>query len=106
MLFRSGHFIADCPNKKEQDAKKDNKRDKLKKGGKGKGYFKKKKYGQAHIGEEWNYNEESSSSEEEEEMANVAIQSTPFNPLRPRNSSPTSSTTPTPLLASWQKETR
>jgi hypothetical protein len=39
----------------------------LKKGGKGKGYFKKKKkkYGQTQIGEEWNSDEESSSSEEE-----------------------------------------
>jgi hypothetical protein len=45
---QTGHFIVDCPNKKEQDAKKDYKRDKLKKGGKSKGYFKKKKkYGQA-----------------------------------------------------------
>jgi hypothetical protein len=56
---QTGHFIADCPNKKEQDAKKDYKRDKLKKGGKGKGYFKKKKYVQTHIGEEWNSDEES-----------------------------------------------
>jgi hypothetical protein len=72
-----GHFIADCPNKKEQEAKKEYKKDKFKKGGKNKGYFKKKKkYGQAHIGEEWNSNEESSSSEEEEVVANVVIQST------------------------------
>jgi hypothetical protein len=41
---QTGHFIA---AKKEQDTKKD----KYKKGGKSKGYFK-KKYGQAHIGEE------------------------------------------------------
>jgi hypothetical protein len=47
-----------------------------KKGGKSKGYFKNKKYGQAHIGEEWNSDEESSSSDEEEEVANIAIQST------------------------------
>jgi hypothetical protein len=70
---QTGHFIVDCPNKKEQEAKKDYKKDKFKKGGKIKGYFK-KKYGQAHIGEEWNSNEESSSSEEEEEVANIAIQ--------------------------------
>jgi hypothetical protein len=61
---QTGHFIADCPNKKEQEAKKDYKKDKFKKIVKNKGYFK-KKYGQAHIGEEWNSNEESSSSEEE-----------------------------------------
>jgi hypothetical protein len=52
----------------------------LKKGGKGKGYFK-KKYGQAHIGEEWYSDDESSSSEEEEEVANVAIQSTSTSQL-------------------------
>jgi hypothetical protein len=68
-----GHFIADCPNKKEQEAKEEYKKDKFKKGGKNKGYFKKKKYGQAHIGEEWNSDEESSSSKEEEEVANIAI---------------------------------
>jgi hypothetical protein len=68
---QTDHFIADCPNKK----------DKFKKGGKKKGYFKKKKYGQAHIGEEWNSDEESSSSEEEEEVANIAIQSTSSSQL-------------------------
>jgi hypothetical protein len=71
---QTNHFLADCPNKKEQEAKKDHKKDKFKKGGKSKGYF--KKYGQAHIGEEWSSDEESSSSEEEEEVANIAIQST------------------------------
>jgi hypothetical protein len=70
-------FIADCPNKKEQEAKEDHKKDKFKKRGKSKGYFKKKKkYGQAHIGEEWNFDTETSSSEEEEEVANSPIQST------------------------------
>jgi hypothetical protein len=46
---QTGHFIADCPSKKEQEVK-DFKKDKFNKGGKSKGYFK-KKYGQAHIGE-------------------------------------------------------
>jgi hypothetical protein len=78
---QTGHFIADCPNEKEQEAKKEYKKDKFKKGGKNKGYFKKKKYGQAHIGEEWNSDEESSSSEEEEEVANIAIQSTSSSQL-------------------------
>jgi hypothetical protein len=41
---RTGHFIADCPSKKEQEAKKDFKKDMFKKGEKGKGYFKKNKY--------------------------------------------------------------
>jgi hypothetical protein len=78
---QTGHFTADCPNKKEQEAKKEYKKDKFKKGGKNKGYFKKKKYGQAHIGEEWNSDEESSSSEEEEVVANVVIQSTSSSQL-------------------------
>jgi hypothetical protein len=100
---QTGHFIADCPNKKEQDAKKDYKRDKLKKGGKGKGYFKKKKYGQAHIGEEWNSDEESSSSEEEEEVANVAIQSTSTSQLFTNLFD--DSYTPTCLMAKGDKVT-
>jgi hypothetical protein len=66
----------DCPNKKEQKAKKDFKKDRFKKGGNSKWYFKKKKYGQAHIGEEWNSDEESSSSDEEEGVANIVVQST------------------------------
>jgi hypothetical protein len=78
---QTSHFIADCPNKKEQETKKEYKKDKFKKGGKNKGYFKKKKYGQAHIGEEWNSDEESSSSKEEEEVANIAIQSTSSSQL-------------------------
>jgi hypothetical protein len=62
---QTGYFIVDCPSKKEQEAKKDFKKDKFKKGGKSKGYFKNKKYGQAHIGEEWNSDEENSSPDEE-----------------------------------------
>jgi hypothetical protein len=49
---KTGHSIADCPNKKEQEEKKDFKKDKSKKGERSKGCFKKKKYGQAHISEE------------------------------------------------------
>jgi hypothetical protein len=99
---QTGHFIADCPNKKEQEAKKDHKKDKFKKGGKSKGYFKKKKkYGQSHIGEEWNSNEESSSLEEEEEVANIAIQSTSTSRLFTNLSD--DSYTPTCLMAKGDK---
>jgi hypothetical protein len=77
---QTGHFIADCPNKKEQEGKKDFKKDKFKKGEKSKGYFK-KKYGQSHIGEEWNSDEESSSSDEEERVVNIANQSTSMSRL-------------------------
>jgi hypothetical protein len=41
------HFITNCPNKNDQEGKKKFKKDKFKKGEKGKGYNKKKKYGQA-----------------------------------------------------------
>src|SRR6187455_3286294 len=100
---QTGHFIADCPNKKEQEAKKEYKKDKFKKGGKTKGYFKKKKYGQAHIGEEWNSDDESSSSEEEEVVANVAIQSTSSAQLFTNLQD--DSYTPTCLMAKGDKVT-
>jgi hypothetical protein len=100
---QTGHFIADCPNKKEQEAKKEYKKEKFKKGGKTKGYFKKKKYGQAHIGEEWNSDEESSSSEEEEVVANVAIQSTSSSQLFTNLQD--DSYTPTCLMAKGDKVT-
>jgi hypothetical protein len=100
---QTGYFIADCPNKKEQEAKKEYKKDKFKKRGKNKGYFKKKKYGQAHIGEEWNFDEESSSSEEEEVVANVAIQSTSSSQLFTNLHD--DSYTPTCLMAKGDKIT-
>ena len=57
MCGKTSHFIAECPNKKDQEGKKEYKMDKFKKEGKSKGYYKNKKYGQAHIGEEWNSDE-------------------------------------------------
>jgi hypothetical protein len=91
---QTGHFIADCPSNKEQEAKKDFKKDKFKKGGKSNGYFK-KKYGQAHIGEEWNSDEESSSSDEEE-----GVQILSSNPRHRRDYSPTSPMIPSLPLVS------
>jgi hypothetical protein len=38
---QTGHFIADCPNKKEQEAKKEYKKDKFKKGRQEQGIFQK-----------------------------------------------------------------
>jgi hypothetical protein len=98
---QTSHYIADCPNKKEQEAKKDYKKDKFKKGGKSKGYFNKKKYGQAQIGEEWNFDEESSSSEEGEEVANITIQTTSTSQLFTNLSD--DSYTPTCLMAKGDK---
>jgi hypothetical protein len=90
---QTGHFIVDCPNKKEQEAK-DSKKDKYKKGWKSKG--------QAQVGEEWNSNEESSSSDEEdEEVANIVIQSTSSSRLFTNLSD--DSFTPTCLMAKGDK---
>jgi hypothetical protein len=63
---KNGHFIANCPYKRreEDDDKKKNNAYK-----KDKGYkrsdksYKKKSYGEAHIGQEWESNDESSNSE-------------------------------------------
>jgi hypothetical protein len=68
---KNGHFIAQCPyEKKEEDNDKRKKFDKGCK--KDKKYTKKKPYGQAHVGQEWNSSDESSESESDE-VATVAI---------------------------------
>jgi hypothetical protein len=99
---KTGHFIADCPNKKDQKGKKEYKKDKFKKGEKTNNYYMKKKYGQAHIGEEWNSNEESSSLEEEG-MANVAIQNSSSTRCLFTNLSNDNSFTPMCLMAKGDK---
>jgi hypothetical protein len=75
---KSGHFIADCRDKKDQEGKEEYKKDKYNKGEKSKVHYKKKKCGQAHIGEEWNSDEESSSSGEG--VASVAIHQSTSTP--------------------------
>jgi hypothetical protein len=92
-----------CGLSKQEGARseKDFKKDKFKKEGKSKGYIKKKKYGQDHIGEEWNSDEESSSSGEEEEVANIAIQSTSSSRLFANL--PDDSFTPTCFMAKGDK---
>jgi hypothetical protein len=67
----NGHYIAECPKKKEDH--KERKKDKYKED-KGKSYNKKTR-GYANVGEEWDSNDESSSSEEEG-IASVTIQKT------------------------------
>src|SRR5207237_7241938 len=74
-----GHFIAECP-KKKNEGKKQWRKDKYKKEDKNKGYKNKKYHGHAHVGEEWDSEDESSSSEEEG-VANIAIQTTASAPL-------------------------
>jgi len=64
-------FIADCPYENKED-KKDKKKKHYKKDGKIQ--HKKKNYlGQAHIGHEWDSNDDSSSEEETKKVATIAI---------------------------------
>ena len=65
-----GHFIAECPHEKKEN--KDSKKNKEKSQGKNKKMFKKRYSGQAHIGQEWDSNDESEDSDDEG-AANIAI---------------------------------
>jgi hypothetical protein len=68
---KNGHFIAQCPyERKEEDNTKRKKFDKGYK--KYKKYIKKKPYGQAHVGQEWNTSDESFESESDE-VTTIAI---------------------------------
>jgi hypothetical protein len=66
-----GHFVAQCPyERKEGD---NDKKKKFNKGHKkDKKYTKKKSYGQAHVGQEWNSSDESSKSKSDD-LATIAI---------------------------------
>jgi hypothetical protein len=93
---KHGHFIAQCPyeRRSEDEDKKKKKKDKTyTKDKKDKKYFKKKSYGEAHIRQEWDSDDESSSSDSED-MATLAIKG--------NFSSPTSTST----LASWPRRTK
>jgi hypothetical protein len=65
-----GHYIANCPyeHREEDD---DNKKKKAKSNKKGK-HYKKKAYGEAHIGKEWDSDNESSDSDSDD-VATIAI---------------------------------
>jgi hypothetical protein len=69
-----GHFIAQCPyERRSEDEDKKKKKDKTyTKDKKDKKYFKKKSYDEAHIGQEWDSDNESSSSDSED-MTTLAI---------------------------------
>jgi hypothetical protein len=80
----------------KKEAKKDFKKDKYKKGGKGKGYFKKKKkYGQAHTSEYGTPTRRVLAR-----MKRKRWQTSPSNPPQLHASSPTSPTIPALPLAS------
>jgi hypothetical protein len=68
---KNEHFIAQCPyQRKEEDNEKKKKFDNSYK--QDKKFTKKKPYGQAHVGQEWNSSDESSESESDD-MATIAI---------------------------------
>jgi hypothetical protein len=66
---KSGHFIAKCPYTSESDRDGDKKgKKKMEK----KRYYK-KKGGEAHMGQEWDYDESSTDSSSDEDATNIAI---------------------------------
>jgi hypothetical protein len=68
---KSGHFIAQCPyERKEEDNDKKKMIDKGYK--KEKKFTKKKPYGQAHVGQEWNSSDKSCESESDD-LATIAV---------------------------------
>jgi hypothetical protein len=68
---KNGHFMAQCPyERKKEDNDNRKKFDKCYK--KDKKYTKKKTYGHAHVGQEWNSSDESSEPESDE-VATIAI---------------------------------
>jgi hypothetical protein len=68
---KNGHFIAQCPYERKEEA--NDKKKKFDKGyKKDKKYTKKKPYGQAHVGQEWNSSDECSESESDD-LATIAI---------------------------------
>ncbi|XP_025791222.1 uncharacterized protein LOC112872339 [Panicum hallii] len=77
---KSGHYIANCPYEKKED-KEEKRKDKKEKKyfTKDKKYFKKKQRGEAHLGKEWDSDDESSDSDEEE-VATLALNKTSLFP--------------------------
>jgi hypothetical protein len=69
-----GHYIANCPyERREEDDDKKKKKEKEKSYKKDK-HYKKKAYGEAHIGKEWDSDDESLDSDSDD-VATVAIKS-------------------------------
>ncbi|XP_062208960.1 uncharacterized protein LOC133910656 [Phragmites australis] len=75
---KSGHFIADCPNKKNKDEgeKKWYNKDKYHKKDKSK-HYKKSYKGQAHLCQEWDSNASDTNFDEEEGVATIALATSP-----------------------------
>jgi hypothetical protein len=79
---KHGHFIAQLRRSEDEDKKKKKKKKKMDKtytkDKKDKKYFKKKSYGETHIEQEWDSDDESSSSDSEG-MATIAIKGNSFS---------------------------
>jgi hypothetical protein len=94
---KNGHFIAQCPYKrKEEDNDKKKRLDKVYK--KDKKFTKKKHYGQAHVGQEWNLSDESSELESDN-VAAIIIRA------KLHQASHTLQTSPS-THASWQRKSK
>jgi hypothetical protein len=71
---KNEHFIAQCPYKRREDDENNNKKkDKTYTNDKkDRNYYKNKSYGEAHIGQEWDSNDESFDSDSED-MTTIVI---------------------------------
>jgi hypothetical protein len=70
MCGKSSHFIAKCPYTSDSDRDDDKKgKKKMEK----KRYYNKKKGGEAHMGQEWDFNESSTLSSSDEDATNIAV---------------------------------
>jgi hypothetical protein len=98
---QTGHFIADCSNKKEQEAKKEYKKDKFKKGARTRDISRRRNMVKPTLVKNGTPMKKVLAPKKRKWW-----QTSPSNLLQARNSSPTSMTTPTLQLASWQKEIR
>jgi hypothetical protein len=98
---QTGHFIADCPNKKEQEAKKEYKKDKFKKGARTRDISRRRNMVKPTLVKNGIPMKRVLAPKKR-----MGWQTSPSNLLQARNSSPTSTMTPTLQLASWQKEIR
>jgi hypothetical protein len=101
MFIKTGHFIADCPNKKEQEAKKEYKKDKFKKGARTRDISRRRNMVKPTLVKNGIPMKRVLAPKKR-----MGWQTSPSNLLQARNSSPTSTMTPTLQLASWQKEIR
>jgi hypothetical protein len=70
---KNRHFIAQCPYERREEYENNNKKDNIyTKDKKNKKYYKKKSYGEAHIGQEWDSNDESFDLDSED-MTTITI---------------------------------